>query len=117
MKLKRTWLVIIILAIAIGITAALYLVLITWSRKQSIEKFDRAYEAIKVGDPRDAVVAALGEPQKVTNCPPYAGVPKMEAEFRSKCFQQYEYFSFMARRTIYFDRNGAVIGKSTAVSP
>lgn len=116
MKLNRTWVVTIILVI-IGITATLYLVFITWSRKQSIEKFNRAYEAIKVGDSRDAVVAALGKPQEVTSCPPYTGVPKMEAEFRSKCFQQYEYISLMARRTVYFDRNGAVIGKSTAVSP
>lgn len=115
MKLKRTWLV--ILAITIGITAVLYLVFITRARKQGMEKFARAYEAIKIGDSRDAVVAALGEPNEVTKCPPYAGAPKMEEEFQSKCFQQYEYFSFMARRTIYFDRDGAVIGKSTAVSP
>jgi hypothetical protein len=116
-KLKRTWLVTIILAISIGITAVLYLVFITKARKQRFEKFARAYDAIKIGDSRDAVVAALGEPNEVTKCPSYAGVPKMEKEFQSKCFQQYEYFSFMAQRTIYFDRNGAVIHKSMAVSP
>jgi hypothetical protein len=82
-----------------------------------MEKFNRAYEAIKVGDSRNTVVAALGQPQEITNCPSYASVPKVDEEFRSKCFQQYEYISFMARRTIYFDRNGVVIHKTVAVSP
>jgi hypothetical protein len=116
-KLTKTRRVIIPIVIAMGITATVYLVVITWARRQSSENFDRAYEAIKVGDSRDAVVAALGKPDEVTNCPTYAGAPKMNAEFRTKCFQQYEYFSFMARRTIYFDQNGVVINKTIAVSP
>ena len=119
MKLKKkAQLMIIVLIIAIGIAAILCFVLITWSRRQRIERYRRAYAEIKVGDSRDAVVAAMGEPHEVTDCPftPFAD-PKLEAEFRSKCFQQYQYGELMVIYTISFDRNGAVINKSSVVSP
>jgi hypothetical protein len=83
-----------------------------------MDRYDRAYAPIKVGDSRDAVVAAMGKPHAVTDCSYTAfSDKKMEAEFRSKCFQEYEYVELMARYTISFDRNGAVIFKSKAVSP
>jgi len=107
----------IIIVLALGITASLYFVFIVRSRQQRIEQFNHAYEAIRVGDSRESVVAALGQPHKITNCPSYSGLPKMDAEFQSKCFQEFEYISFMARHTIYFDRNGVVIHKTIAVSP
>ena len=80
--------------------------------------YDRAYTAIRVGDSREAVVAVMGKPQSVTDCSytPFAD-KKSEAEFLSKCFQEYEYVELMARYMIAFDRNGAVIHKSKAVSP
>jgi len=115
-NLKRGRLAIIIV-LALGITASLYFVLTVRSRQQRIDQFNRAYEAIKVGDSRDTVVAALGKPHTITNCPSYNGLPKMDTEFQAKCFQEFEYVSFMARHTIYFDRNGVVIHKTIAVSP
>jgi hypothetical protein len=115
-KLKRAQLVVVILAVATA--AILYCVYLAWSRNQKIERFRRAYETVRVGDWREAVVAAMGEPQAVTDCPggPFSDKEK-EAEFRSKCFQQFEYVRWMAIYTISFDRNGAVFNKSMVVSP
>jgi len=109
-------LLVVILALASGTIG--YLVFLSWSRHQKIERFRRAYEAIKVGDSREAVVTEMGEPEAVTYCPegPFAD-KKKEAEFRSKCFQQYEYVRWMAIYTISFDRSGAVFDKSKSVSP
>src|SRR5262249_43038897 len=106
----------IILALALATIG--YLVFLTRSRNQRIEKFHRAYEQIKVRDSRDAVVAAMGAPHSVRGCPytPFTDTKK-EAEFRSKCFQQYRYVFFLAEYTISFDREGMVINKSDAVSP
>ncbi len=116
MRVKRSQLLIVVLVL--GLATILYLVFVTRSRNQRIEKYRRAYAEIKVGALRDSVVAAMGEPHEVTGCPytPFAD-PKKEAEFRSKCFEQYRYGFFMREYTISFDRNGAVIGKSTSVSP
>lgn len=94
------------------------MVFLGWSRHQKIERLRRAYEAIKIGDTREAVVTEMGEPQSVTDCPGGAFSDKIkEAEFRSKCFQQYKYVRWMAVYTISFDRGGAVFNKSKAVSP
>ena len=116
MKVGRTQLVLIIITLALAIAAILYFVINSRARKMG--SYDHAYTAIKVGDPREVVVAAMGEPRAVTDCS-YASFSdkKLEAEFRAKCFQEYEYVEFMARYTISFDRNGAVIYKSKAVSP
>jgi hypothetical protein len=110
--------VVIVVILALGLATILYMVVKTRSRSQRIQRYRHAYNGIKVGDLRDAVVAAMGEPQKVTSCPytPFAD-PKQEAEFRSRCFQQYRYEFFMREYTISLDRNGVVIGKGTAVSP
>jgi hypothetical protein len=107
---------VVILAVVLATIG--YLVFITRSRNERIERFHRAYGDIKVGDSRAAVITAMGEPHEVTGCPytPFTD-PKREAEFRSKCFQQYRYGFFMREYTVSFDRNGAVIDKSTAVSP
>lgn len=117
MRVKRTQVLIVaILALALGSIG--YLIFLSWSRHQKIERFRRAYEAVKVGDSREAVVTAMGEPQSVTDCPegPFSD-KKKEAEFRSKCFQQYKYVKWMAVYTISFDRSGAVFNKSKIVSP
>ena len=105
-----------IVTLGLAVAAMLYFVLRSWSLRTAA--YERAYTAIRVGDSRDAVVAAMGEPQAVTDCSynPFSD-KKLEAEFRSKCFQQYEYVQLMARYTISFDGNGTVINKSTAVSP
>jgi hypothetical protein len=110
--------VLIAVIVALALATIVYLVFMIRSRNQRIERYRRAYAQIKVGDSRNEVVTAMGEPHQVGDCPstPFAD-PKLEAEFRSKCFQQFLYFSLMARYTISFDRNGAVINKSTAVSP
>jgi hypothetical protein len=116
MGLKRVHVAGVILALISA--AILYLVLVTWSRYRKVERFTRAYEAIKIGDSREVVVAALGEPQSVTDCTKIAfSDQKREADFRAKCSQRYEYVSLMARYTISFDRNGAVFNKSEMVSP
>ena len=117
MRVKRTQkLIVVILALALGTIG--YLVFLGWSRHQKIERFRRAYEAIKVGDSREAVVTEMGEPDAVTDCPevPFSD-KKKEAEFRSKCFQQYKYVRLMAVYTISFDRSGTVFNKSKIVSP
>lgn len=117
MKRKRMWLVATVVMIAILLISSLAVGVI-WSRKEKGERFNRAYEEIKVGDSRQVVVAALGEPSKITVCSytPFND-PKKEAEFRAKCFQQFDYSSFMGRRSIYFDQSGLVIAKTSAVSP
>lgn len=114
----KTAQVFIVLILAVVLGAMVYLVFVTRSRSERIERLHRAYEGIKVGDSRDAVVAAMGKPDEVTGCPytPFAD-PKREAEFRAKCFQQYRYGLLMREYTISFDRDGTVINKSTAVSP
>lgn len=105
-------------ALALIAAAVLYFAFLTWSRYRKIERFTRAYEAIRVGDSREAVLAGLGEPQSVTDCTNIAfSDPKKEAEFRARCIQRYEYVSLMARYMISFDRNGAVFDKSEMVSP
>ena len=117
MRLKKSQVVLVVI-IAMVLATVVYLIFITRTRNERIERYLRAYEEIKVGYSRDAVVGAMGEPHEVTGCPytPFND-PKREAEFRSKCFQQYRYIFFMRECTISFDRNGTVIGKSTAVSP
>ena len=116
MKVTRNQLALIIITLCLAVGVTLYFVFKSWSRRSG--SYERAYTAIRVGDSRQAVVAAMGEPQMVKNCSytPFSD-EKLEAEFRSKCFQEYEYVELMARYTIAFDRNGAVIHKSMAVSP
>lgn len=106
----------LILALAVGVT--LYLFSVNWSRRQRTERYERGFQAIQIGDSRDAVVAAMGEPHSAEDCSstPFAD-PGMGAEFRAKCFQQYRYVLLMKVYTISFDRNGAVINKTSAVSP
>jgi hypothetical protein len=106
----------IILALAVAVI--LYLVSLSWSRRQRTERLERGYVGIKIGDSRDAVIAAMGQPHTVADCPstPFAD-PKMEAEFRSKCYQQYRYILLVKVYTISFDRTGTVINKSDVVSP
>ena len=113
-KPKVLTIVILVLAVA----AIVYLVFVMRGRDRGIERYRRAYAEIKIGDSRGAVVAAMGKPSEVTNCPytPFND-PKQEAEFRAKCFQRYRYIYFLEEYTVSFDQNGAVIGKSTAVSP
>ena len=116
-KFKRGQ-VLIVVILALTLATVAYLVFLNRSRNQRIERYSQAYAEIKIGDSRDAVVAAMGKPHEVTDCPytPFAD-PEKEAEFRSKCFQQYRYSLLMREYTISFDRNGAVINKSSAVSP
>ena len=111
--MKKVLLLILVLAVAV----VLYLFSSIWSRRQMTERYERGFATIQTGDSRDAVVAAMGEPHSVADCPftPFAD-PKMEAEFRSKCFQQYRYVVFMKVYTISFDRTGAVIHKTSDVS-
>jgi hypothetical protein len=106
------------LILALLVAVILYLVSVTWSPRQRNERYERGFAAIKTGDSRDAVVAAMGNPHAVEDCPftPFAD-KKMEAEFRSKCSQQYRYILLMKVYTISFDRTGAVINKTSVVSP
>ena len=106
------------LILALAVAVVLYLFSTTWSQRQRNERFERGFAAIKTGDSRDAVVAAMGNPHAVEDCPftPFSD-KKMEAEFRSKCFQQYRYVLLMKVYTISFDRTGTVIYKSSVVSP
>ncbi len=116
MKVTSTKLALIIIILGLAVAAMLYFAFQSWSRRMG--SYDRAYTAVKVGDSRETVVAAMGEPRAITNCSyTQFSDKKLEAEFRSKCFQEYEYVELMARYTISFDRNGAVIHKSMAVSP
>lgn len=106
------------LILALVVAVILYLVSSTWSRRQRNERYERGFAAIKAGDSRDAVIAAMGQPHAVEDCPftPFAD-KKLEAEFRSRCSQQYRYILFMKVYTISFDRTGTVIDKSDVVSP
>ena len=117
MSVKRVH-ILIVIVFGLVIATAVFLVLMSRSRNQRIERYRRAYAEIKLGDSRDAVIGGLGKPDEVTGCPytPFAD-PKEETEFRSKCFQQYRYVLLMREYKISFDRNGAVIGKSASVSP
>ena len=106
------------LILALAVAVILYLFSTTWSRRQRNERFERGFAAINAGDSREAVVAAMGNPHAVEDCPytPFTD-KKIEAEFRSKCFQQYRYVLLMKVYTISFDRTGTVINKSSVVSP
>ena len=117
MRLKRSQVLLVVIT-ALALAMIVCLVFIARARSERNQRYLRAYEEIKVGNSRDTVVAGMGEPHKVTDCPytPFSD-PKREAEFRAQCFQQYRYIFLMREYTISFDRNGAVIGKSTAVSP
>ena len=108
-------LIVVILALALGTIG--YLVFLGWSRHQQIERFRRRYEAIKLGDSREAVLTEMGAPEAITDCPqrPFSDKQK-EAEFQSKCFRQFKYVRWMAVYTISFDRSGAVFNKSKVVS-
>jgi hypothetical protein len=50
--------------VGLAVAAMLYL----FSRVRRMASYDPVYAAIKVGDSREAVVAAMGEPQTVTDC-------------------------------------------------
>jgi hypothetical protein len=108
----------LIIAVLLAIAGLVYFVSVTLSRRQRIEKYNRAYNAIKVGDSRSLVVSTMGEPQSVTKCEytPFSD-EKAEDEFREKCVEQYKYIVLMKDYIISFDTHGAVVGKSTAVSP
>ena len=114
MNMKKLLPLILVLAGAVTV----YLFSFSWSQRQRTARLERGFAAIKTGDSRDAVYGAMGKPQSVADCPytPFAD-PKMEAEFRSKCFQQFTYVVLMKVYTISFDQGGAVIHKSSVVSP
>ena len=62
MRVKRAQvLIVVMLALALGTIGSL--VFLGWSRHQKTERFRRAYEAIKVGDSREAVVTGMGDPR------------------------------------------------------
>jgi hypothetical protein len=115
-KVTRGQWALTIITLGLALAAMLYFVFKIWPRK--IDTYDRAYTAIRVGDSREEIVTAMGEPQTVTDCSntPFSD-KKLEAEYRSKCFQEYEYVELMARYKISFDQEGTVIHKSKAVSP
>jgi hypothetical protein len=116
MKVTKAQLTLAIIILGLALAAMVYLVSRSWSR--TMGSYDRPYTEIRVGESREPVVAMMGEPKSVTDCShtPFSD-KKLEAEYRSKCFQEYEYVEFLARYTISFDRNGLVIYKSKAVSP
>lgn len=116
MNVKRAQRALVIVLLGLAVAATLYFAFENWSRK--IGSYDHAYTAINVGDSRDAVVATMGEPQAVRDCSytPFSD-KKLEAEYRSKCSQEYEYVELMARYIISFDGKGTVIHKSKGISP
>jgi hypothetical protein len=89
--------------------------LVIWQRSARFERVKRAYDGIKLGDSREAVTVAMGEPYTSADCK-FAPVAhqKMEEELRSKCAQQYTFIVLRSVYTISFDRNGSVIAKSDA---
>ena len=89
--------------------------LVIWQRSARFERVKSAYDGIKVGDARETVTVAMGEPYTVGECK-FAAVAhqKMEEELRSKCAQQYIFIVLRSVYTISFDRNGSVIAKSDA---
>ena len=116
MRVKRATQLILVMILALTVAATVYPVLRT--RRQKVERYRQAYGELTIGDSRDAVVALMGQPLRVTNCENSSFAnPKERSEFRSKCFQEYEYVELMARYTFSFDRSGMLINKSEAVSP
>jgi septation ring formation regulator EzrA len=73
--------ILIVVILALVLMTIVYLVLMTRSRSQRIERYRRAYAEIKLGDTRD-VIGGMGKPYEVTGCSytPFAD-PNEEAEF------------------------------------
>lgn len=109
------WTIAILTAVVLAIVVP---ALVIWRRSARLERVRRAYDSVKIGDSRDAVAVAMGEPYKATECGPAPSADrKVEEEFRSKCAQQYRFLVLRTVYTISFDRNGNVIAKSDGAYP
>lgn len=67
------------------------------------------YERLQIGDSKQLVLQALGQPEKIEQC-------RENGETSHPCKEEYWYYSFMERWIVYLDRDGNVIYKSYAVS-
>jgi hypothetical protein len=94
------------------------LVYITVSHRRRVERYDFGYSQIKVGDSKQSVTSLMGEPARVGRCgyTPFND-KKAEEQFRAKCAEQYTYEILLQDYVISFDKDGTVVGKSSATSP
>lgn len=104
--------------LTVAVVVVTYFALTVVSHRRTATKYERGYPQINVGDSRDVVVSLMGQPSRTTNCE-YAAFPdrKLEADYRSKCKEQYRYEVLLKDYIISFDKEGKVIGKNSAVSP
>ena len=101
-----------------AIVAVVWFATVVLNHKRAVRKYDLRYSQIKVGDSKSVVIALMGNPTRVADCS-YAAFPeqKMEADYKARCKEQFRYEVLLKDYIISVDRDGAVLGKNTAVSP
>jgi hypothetical protein len=83
-----------------------------------LKKYDSGYSQIKIGDAKQAVISLMGEPSTIGRCEYAPFIDKgAEGQSTAKCLEQYTYGVTFKEYVIYFDTNGKVLSKNSAVSP
>jgi hypothetical protein len=83
------------------------------------KKLDTGYAQIKIGDPKESVVALMGVPDRIEGCNvgSKANENGKEKNYREQCAQEYWYDTFLHPYGIAFDKQDRVLAKGYQVSP
>jgi hypothetical protein len=116
MKGRKVWFFSLLLVASAA--ALIYFLSAAISHRRMLKKYDSGFSQIKIGDSKDAVMSLMGEPSSIGRCE-YAPFTDKGAEEqnRARCLEQYSYGVLLKDYVIYFDGNGKVLGKNSAVSP
>ena len=76
-------------------------------------RYSRGFEQIEIGQTKQSVIDALGEPSEVQVC---HGPVNRDGKVTGDCAEEYYYHSFLVSWGFLLDRDGKVIGKFHHVS-
>ena len=80
----------------------------------------RAFDAIKLGDSKEKVIAALGRPDEVRSCPDtlyWGGDHKRLGPNNGQCTEEFYYSSLPGGWSVGFSATGQAVSKYAYVSP
>jgi hypothetical protein len=96
-------------ALVIGLLAVFLI------RPSPRERYKRAYSTINIGDSKQSMITAFGQPSEITDCYSYQHTERDET-LRAKCVEEYWYKAALEEWVFVLDRNGVVIAKGHDVS-
>jgi hypothetical protein len=107
--------VLLIVAAVILIVSA-YLLLMQYLKGR---RYENGYAQIKVGEPKESVVAKMGKPDRVDICRTVSSPhdTAQDKNYQEQCVEQYWYNSFLKPYVISFDKENRVLSKGYQVSP